>query len=49
MCVGETRRLVANSSLKDGLTRRQAALTDELMSKVAPALPGRGQADGGVS
>lgn len=45
MCVGATRRLVANLSLEDCLTRRKDALADELISEVAPVLAGSGKAD----
>lgn len=43
MCVGATRRLVANLSLEDCLTRRKEALSDELMAEVAPVVRGRGR------
>jgi regulator of protease activity HflC (stomatin/prohibitin superfamily) len=45
MCVGATRRLVANLTLEDCLTRRKDALADELISEVAPVLAGSGRAD----
>ncbi len=43
MCVGATRRLVANLTLEDCLTRRKDALADELIAEVAPVLRGHGQ------
>lgn len=42
MFVGATRRLVANLSLEDCLTRRKDALATELMAEVAPVVSGRG-------
>jgi flotillin len=47
MFVGATRRLVANLSLEECLTRRKDALATELMAEVAPVVQGRGRADDG--
>ncbi|MCB9742308.1 MAG: SPFH domain-containing protein [Alphaproteobacteria bacterium] len=43
MFVGATRRLVANLSLDECLTRRKEALATELMSEVAPVVSGSGR------
>lgn len=43
MFVGATRRLVANLSLEECLTRRKDALATELMTEVAPVVQGSGQ------
>ncbi len=43
MFTGATRRLVANLSLEDCLTRRKDALAAELMAEIAPVVSGRGQ------
>lgn len=43
MFVGATRRLVANLSLDECLTRRKEALAVELLAEVAPVVEGRGQ------
>jgi flotillin len=43
MFTGATRRLVANLSLEDCLTRRKDALATELMAEVAPVVQGRGR------
>lgn len=48
MFVGATRRLVANLSLEDCLTRRKDALAAELMAEVAPVVEGRGRAEDGT-
>lgn len=42
MCVGATRRLVANLSLEECLTRRKDALANELVREVAPVVSGTG-------
>ncbi len=42
MFTGATRRLVANLTLEDCLTRRKDALAAELMAEVAPVVQGRG-------
>ncbi len=43
MFVGATRRLVANLTLEDCMTRRKDALAAELMAEVAPVVEGRGR------
>lgn len=43
MFVGATRRLVANLSLEECLTRRKEALAAELMAEVAPVVSGSGR------
>lgn len=43
MFVGATRRLVANLTLEDCLTRRKDSLADELMAEVAPVVQGAGR------
>lgn len=43
MFTGATRRLVANLSLEDCLTRRKDALATELMAEVAPVVQGSGR------
>ncbi len=48
MFVGATRRLVANLSLEDCLTRRKDALATELMAEVAPVVQGRGHPGDGT-
>ncbi len=45
MFVGATRRLVANLTLEDCLTRRKDSLADELMAEVAPVVQGAGRSD----
>ncbi len=45
MFVGATRRLVANLTLEDCLTRRKDSLADELMAEVAPVVQGAGRTD----
>ena len=44
MFVGATRRLVANLSLEECITRRKDALAAELTAEVAPVVEGRGAA-----
>ncbi len=47
MCIGATRRLVANLSIEECLTRRKDALASELVREVAPVVSGQGKlADG---
>lgn len=47
MLRGATRRLVANLTLEDCLTRRKDALADELLAEIAPVVGGVGsEADG---
>ena len=43
MFAGATRRLVANLTLEDCMTRRKEALASELMAEIAPVLAGAGQ------
>jgi len=45
MFTGATRRLVANLSLEDCLTRRKDALAAELMAEVAPVVQGSGRVE----
>lgn len=49
MFVGATRRLVANLSLEDCLTRRKDALADELMAEIAPVVQGSGRTEDATS
>jgi flotillin len=49
MFVGATRRLVANLSLEDCLTRRKDALATELMAEVAPVVQGSGRVEDSTS
>jgi flotillin len=48
MFTGATRRLVANLTLEDCLTRRKDALASELLAEVAPVVQGGGQAADGT-
>jgi flotillin len=43
MCIGATRRLVANLTIEECLTRRKDALSSELVREVAPVVSGNGQ------
>lgn len=43
MFVGATRRLVANLSLEECMTRRKEALATELMAEIGPVVSGRGR------
>jgi regulator of protease activity HflC (stomatin/prohibitin superfamily) len=43
MCIGATRRLVANLTVEECLTRRKDALASELVREVAPVVSGSGQ------
>jgi len=45
MLRGATRRLVANLTLEDCLTRRKDALADELLAEIAPIVGGDGSVD----
>lgn len=45
MLMGATRRLVANLSLHDCLTRRKDAIATELMAEVAPVVSGHGRVE----
>ncbi len=48
MLRGATRRLVANLTLEDCLTRRKDALADELLEEIAPIVGGAGAVDDGT-
>lgn len=48
MCIGATRRLVANLSIEECLTRRKDALASELVREVAPVVSGEGRLDDGT-
>jgi hypothetical protein len=48
MLLGATRRLVANLTLEECLTRRKDALATELLREIAPVLGGSGRADDGA-
>ncbi|MBE2249646.1 MAG: hypothetical protein IAE78_08855 [Myxococcus sp.] len=43
MCIGATRRLVANLTIEECLTRRKDALASELVREVAPVVSGDGR------
>jgi flotillin len=43
MCIGATRRLVANLTVEECLTRRKDALASELVREVAPVVSGSGK------
>ena len=45
MFVGATRRLVANLSIEDTMTRRKEAIAHELLVELAPVVEGRGRGD----
>lgn len=45
MFIGATRRLVANLSVEDCLTKRKSALAEELLKEVAPVVGARGRPD----
>ena len=45
MFVGATRRLVANLSIEDTMTRRKEAIASELLTELAPVVEGRGRGD----
>lgn len=45
MFVGATRRLVANLTLEDCMTRRKDALAEELLREVAPVVSGTGRVE----
>ena len=47
MLIGATRRLVANLSLDECLTRRKHAIAEELMAEIAPVVSGSGRAEDG--
>ncbi len=48
MCIGATRRLVANLSVEHCLTRRKDALASELMREIAPVVSGEGRVEDGT-
>jgi regulator of protease activity HflC (stomatin/prohibitin superfamily) len=43
MCVGASRRLIANLSIEECLTRRKEALSSELVREIAPVVSGQGR------
>ncbi len=45
MCVGATRRLVANLGVEQCLSKRKSALADELLAEVAPVVGGSGSVE----
>jgi regulator of protease activity HflC (stomatin/prohibitin superfamily) len=45
MLVGATRRLVANLTIEDVMTRRKEAIAGELLIELAPVVEGRGRGD----
>jgi flotillin len=45
MFIGATRRLVANLSIEDTMTRRKEAIASELLAELAPVVVGRGRGD----
>lgn len=45
MFVGATRRLVANLTIEDVMTRRKEAIATELLAELAPVVEGRGRGD----
>src|SRR5688572_25825001 len=45
MFVGAARRLVANLSVEECLTRRKEGIAEELMREIAPVVSGRGRLD----
>jgi regulator of protease activity HflC (stomatin/prohibitin superfamily) len=45
MCVGASRRLIANLSIEECLTRRKEALSSELVREIAPVVSGEGRVD----
>lgn len=48
MCMGATRRLVANLTVEECLTRRKDALSVELIREIAPVVSGRGRVEDGT-
>lgn len=48
MFVGACRRLIANLSLEDCMTRRKEALATELMAEIVPVVQGQGRAQDGT-
>ncbi|MBL8940409.1 MAG: SPFH domain-containing protein, partial [Archangium sp.] len=49
MCIGATRRLVANLTVEECLTRRKDALASELVREVAPVVSGSGRVEDSTS
>ena len=45
MCIGATRRLVANLTIEQCLTRRKDALSSELTKEIAPVVSGEGRVE----
>lgn len=45
MCVGASRRLIANLSVEQCLTRRKDALSSELVREIAPVVSGNGRVE----
>lgn len=48
MCVGASRRLIANLSVEQCLTRRKEALSTELIREIAPVVSGSGRVQDGT-
>ncbi|MEW5737348.1 MAG: hypothetical protein AB1938_00395 [Myxococcota bacterium] len=48
MCVGASRRLIANLSVEQCLTRRKEALSTELIREIAPVVSGTGRVQDGT-
>ncbi|MGV3623058.1 MAG: hypothetical protein ACO1OB_19720 [Archangium sp.] len=48
MCVGASRRLIANLSIEQVLTRRKDALARELVREIAPVVSGEGRLEDGT-
>ncbi|PZR09919.1 MAG: hypothetical protein DI536_21050 [Archangium gephyra] len=48
MCVGASRRLIANLSIEQVLTRRKDALARELVREIAPVVSGQGRMEDGT-
>ncbi len=45
MCVGASRRLIANLTIEECLTRRKEALSSELVREIAPVVSGHGRVE----
>lgn len=48
MCVGASRRLIANLTVEQCLTRRKDALATELVREIAPVVSGQGRVEDGT-
>jgi regulator of protease activity HflC (stomatin/prohibitin superfamily) len=48
MCVGASRRLIANLTVEECLTRRKEALSQELIREIAPVVSGSGRLEDGT-